>query len=140
MNTDGSCKCNSCNMVKDVFVLYHDGALSDETLKEVRAHLASCEDCAKYYKEMAKSHRLDAEAKCGKNGKDGKDEEELPIPKSSYEDLARRLRKEKIRGRILCHTLYAAALIGGMTAAVLICRRRAETGCHSCRNCRSGKA
>lgn len=45
----------ACPLIRDVFVLYRDGALSEASEARVKEHLAACDRCAKYYKIMKKS-------------------------------------------------------------------------------------
>lgn len=39
-----------CSIVRDFVSLYHDKEVSDETKKQIKKHLKTCEECKKYYK------------------------------------------------------------------------------------------
>lgn len=41
-----------CSVVKDLLPLYVDGLVSEETAREIKAHLAVCEDCRREYQAM----------------------------------------------------------------------------------------
>ena len=41
-----------CNIVQDLLPSFVDSLVNDETAKEIKEHLADCEDCAKLYNEM----------------------------------------------------------------------------------------
>ena len=42
----------SCNVVRDLLPLYHDGVCSDESRALVEAHLDSCPDCTGILREL----------------------------------------------------------------------------------------
>ena len=46
----------NCSDIQKKLIDYHKGKLSLEEYKEVGAHLASCQDCAKKYDKIANSH------------------------------------------------------------------------------------
>lgn len=39
-----------CNLVRDFVSLYHDKEVSDESAKQIKKHLKTCEECRSYYK------------------------------------------------------------------------------------------
>lgn len=41
-----------CNVIRDLLPLYQDDAVSEDTKKVIEEHLASCEECSKFYDEM----------------------------------------------------------------------------------------
>jgi len=41
-----------CDIIRDLLPLYIDGLTSEESNAEIKSHLAECEDCSVYYKEM----------------------------------------------------------------------------------------
>lgn len=41
-----------CDIIRDLLPLYIDGLTSEESNAEIESHLAQCEDCSVYYKEM----------------------------------------------------------------------------------------
>lgn len=58
----------SCNNVKDYVILCEDGALSAQTVSDIKEHLNSCEDCRAYYEEYGVTS-LPEEPKCRILGK-----------------------------------------------------------------------
>lgn len=43
---------SKCNIVRDLLPLYDDGAVSEDTAKAVRRHLADCPGCSVYHKHI----------------------------------------------------------------------------------------
>lgn len=101
----------SCHIVRDVFVLYHDGAVSDETRREVKAHLAECPNCRKYYKDMETGYR--------KTQRQLKlIDREKHVAELEFEVVAQKLRRAKIQQSILFYTAAAVAVTGGVLITV----------------------
>ncbi len=73
----------NCNIVIDLLPLYVDGLCSEETAKEIKSHLESCESCRATVEKMQKKTDFPPI-------KDGKSEEVKPFKK-----LNRKLRKSK---------------------------------------------
>ncbi len=95
----------SCNVMKDIYVLYNDNALSNKTRDEVNEHLKECADCRGYYDEMRRllvSRRHTAHTP--------------RISEPDYSAVAKKLRRDKIRCEIIRNAATAAAL----TACVLV--------------------
>ncbi len=42
----------NCNIVKDLLPLYEDRETRPETTAEIKEHLAECEECREYYKNI----------------------------------------------------------------------------------------
>lgn len=60
-----------CNMIKDLFPLYHDGVCSEESKKAVEQHLSGCSCCKEYYAAMCETDGIiipppDADMECQK--------------------------------------------------------------------------
>ncbi len=87
-----------CEIIKDLLPLYIDGACSEKSVQTVEKHLADCEACKKYYKEMKETNGFIGESD---NSEDMKMAESLKSVKS------------KINGKI-------KKTIIGAVAAVLI--------------------
>jgi hypothetical protein len=49
----------SCEIIKDLLPLYKDGIASKESELVISEHLASCEDCKKYYDDMQKNELVE---------------------------------------------------------------------------------
>lgn len=45
-----------CGIIKDLLPLYIDGICSSESTQTVKAHLAECKSCRKYYEEMSETN------------------------------------------------------------------------------------
>lgn len=43
----------SCDIAMDLAPIYHDGVASADTADAVRAHLKSCPDCRRFYRQYA---------------------------------------------------------------------------------------
>lgn len=48
-----------CCLIQDVLLLYKEDLCSEETKEVVEEHLASCEVCSQYYKEMQAADRME---------------------------------------------------------------------------------
>ncbi len=87
----------NCNVVQDLIVLFHEEAVSEETSRDIRAHLKGCRACRKLYREY--THL---------NQEEFQPEEELrPEHELSYSRLAKRLRKRKLWR----HSVVVAAFV-----------------------------
>ncbi len=42
----------NCNIVRDLLPLYEDRVTGTETTNEIKVHLAECEECREYYKNI----------------------------------------------------------------------------------------
>ncbi len=85
----------SCNNVKDYVVLCGDGALSSDTVKDIKEHLDGCEDCRKYYEECGITELPGRSIKC---------------------EIAEKLSVPAVK-RVLAAAGAAAALAGAVYAA-----------------------
>jgi predicted anti-sigma-YlaC factor YlaD len=75
----------SCNVVQDLIVLFQEDTVSDETRREVRAHLKECRACRKIYREYAHLNQEELHF----------EPEIMPEYESGYGELAARIRKRK---------------------------------------------
>ena len=75
----------SCNVVQDLIVLFQENTVSDETRREVRAHLKECRACRKIYREYAHLNQEELHF----------EPEIMPEYESGYGELAARIRKRK---------------------------------------------
>ena len=48
----------SCNVIKDLLPLYHDGVCSRESRELVEEHLKECEECRMELKKYSKSEQI----------------------------------------------------------------------------------
>ncbi|MDD6262473.1 MAG: zf-HC2 domain-containing protein [Clostridiales bacterium] len=97
----------SCNVVQDVFVLYQDGALSEETRLEVKNHLRKCRDCRAFYQEMKSGYGRSS-------GRRGASLVMKPEAELSFENVAQRLRKAKVKNSIISNSAWGAAVLCGV--------------------------
>ena len=100
----------SCNVVQDVFVLYQDGALSEETRLEVKNHLRKCRDCRAFYQEMKSGYGRSS-------GRRGASLVMKPEAELSFENVAQTAAYEPRKA--LC-----AALLFNLTEIELFVRKR----------------
>ncbi len=75
----------SCNVVQDLIVLFQEDTVSDETRREVRAHLKECRACRKIYREYAHLNQEELHF----------EPEIMPEYEINYGELAARIRKRK---------------------------------------------
>ena len=85
----------SCNVVQDLIVLFQEDTVSDETRREVRAHLKECRACRKIYREYAHLNQEELHF----------EPEAMPEYEIGYGELAARIRKRKFWK----HTVVASA-------------------------------
>lgn len=52
----------SCEIVKDLLPLYHDGVCSEDSISMIDQHLDECESCKKYYADLCESDSIEAAA------------------------------------------------------------------------------
>ncbi|MBQ7915314.1 MAG: zf-HC2 domain-containing protein [Firmicutes bacterium] len=98
----------SCNIIKDVYVLYHDQALTPESRTQVVEHLRHCETCRNYYKAM----------------KDSMHYKSVPTAEDyakalEYSQVARKLRNQKL----LLNLSYIAAILSGILATFFVAKK-----------------
>ncbi len=110
-----------CPLVRDVYALFRDGALSEESERLVRSHLSACPRCAKFYRLIARTE---------KRARDEKPSPPAP-PEEDYAALARRLRRTRRKAALLQGAL-TALLAAGSAAALLALASSRE-------NCPRGK-
>lgn len=48
-----------CEIIQDLFPVYHDGIASDATKRETRLHLQQCAECRKAYQNYCRSLRIE---------------------------------------------------------------------------------
>lgn len=48
----------SCNLIKDLLPLYHDGVCSDDSNEIIEQHLSECPACKEYFEEMCKTDEV----------------------------------------------------------------------------------
>lgn len=97
----------SCNAVRDVFVLYRDGALSPETEKEIESHLSSCCECRGFYRGMDRGYG-------GVNGKTPSPRRVEPPQELHFQAVAKKLRKNRVRNELIKHTAWGLCVVGGV--------------------------
>lgn len=115
-------------LIRDVFVLYRDGALSEASEARVKEHLAACDRCAKYYKIMKKSCKNEEGAAHTAEHTGEEASGKAPLPTAErYEALARRLRRERRQQAFLRCALVTATLAGGMAVMYTALKRREKT-------------
>ena len=98
----------SCEIVKDLLPLYHDGVCSEESTAMVEQHLSECESCKKYYTALCESDCVEAMS-CSQA-------EELKKAESFHSVKRRIFRKEIIAA--LCAVFLLLALFLGASAVM----------------------
>lgn len=93
-----------CNLIKDLFPLYHDGVCSGESKEAVEQHLGECSCCKEYYAAMCETDEIiipppDTDMECQKA--------------ASFQSVRRKL----LRRQILA-VAASFALITGVALAV----------------------
>lgn len=98
----------SCNVVQDLIVLFQENTVSEETRKDIRAHLKECRDCRRVYREYVQlNHEKAAQEK-----------EPKPVPELQFAEIAARLRKNRNWGFFV----VSAAFSFGIGITVLVTR------------------
>ena len=103
----------SCNAVRDIFVLYRDGALSPETESEVRAHIDSCGACREEYREMEKSYKNSTAKKTSPRTV-------TPPENLRFQVVAGKLRKNRIKKELISNTAWGLAVLGGVLITLAV--------------------
>ncbi|MDD6035916.1 MAG: zf-HC2 domain-containing protein [Lachnospiraceae bacterium] len=98
----------SCNVVQDLIVLFQEGVVSEETRRDIRAHLKECRECRRVYREYAFLNREEFHS-----AKEPKPEREL-----QYGEVAARIRKSKYWSR----SIVGAAFALGIGITILVTR------------------
>ena len=88
---------NECNIVRDLLPIYADKAATEDSEKFVSRHIATCEDCKLYYKNVTK---------CTPKAKTAPE-----MPLSHYEDVAKKLKKSKLVKHVLVASGFASAAV-----------------------------
>lgn len=109
----------SCNAVRDVFVLYRDGALSAETEKEIENHLSSCCECRGFYRGMDRSYG-DAAVKTPSPRK------VQPPQELHFQAVAKKLRKTRVRNELIKNTAWGLCVVGGVLVTLAAYRGRVK--------------
>lgn len=52
----------SCEIVKDLLPLYHDGVCSKDSISMIDQHLSECKNCKKYYEDLCESDCIETAA------------------------------------------------------------------------------
>ena len=89
-----------CCIIKDLFPLYTDHLISEDTRKEIDVHLQSCDDCTKYYQNKT----------------------EHPFKESgvTHEDLIDADKLKKVRQKISKKTHKILFIVGAIFIALLL--------------------
>lgn len=103
-----------CNLIKDLFPLYHDGICSEESKKAVEQHLSECPSCKEYYAAMCETDEIiipppDADMECQKA--------------ASFQSVKRKLLRRQIlavAASLVLITGVALAVVGALKNSVNI--------------------
>ena len=104
----------SCNIVRDLFMPYHDGVLSFETHRQVEAHLQHCEACRRHYMHMTRVTEWLPERVVLSAAK----------RERSYAQIARRLRHSRRWDDALRYTAAAVAVTAGVLITLAMQKNR----------------
>ncbi len=78
----------TCDVVRDLAELYQEELVSEESRREIRAHLAECNRCRHYYKAYEALNKLDEPLHRAEQIEDAE--------ARSYEVISRRLRRRRM--------------------------------------------
>ena len=82
----------SCNLIRDILPLYHDGVVSKESEQVVEEHFGECEDCKSYYEKMCQADVLEEVAF---------DEEIAKKTADSFKEVSKTISKKIIKTMII---------------------------------------
>ncbi len=105
-----------CHVVQDLFSLYQDDILSDETRAEVDAHLAECDSCRAFYEDMRALYRRPSD-------RVAKAKSYQPDVDLDFANVAKKLRRAKRRNWMLGGAVVALLLAAGVTITNQLDRR-----------------
>ena len=90
----------SCDLIKDILPLYHDGVVSRESENAVEEHFTECEDCKVYYEKMCQADNLEEAAF---------DEEMVKKTADSFKEVSKTISKKMIK--MICKGIVIVALV-----------------------------
>ena len=90
-----------CNLVEDLMPLYIDDLVSDDTKKDIEAHLSECETCRSMCEELKKDINLDIRENINLN-----QEESEKLKTDTLNSINKYLNKIKYIFIIFSITLY----------------------------------
>ena len=93
----------SCNLIRDILPLYHDGVVSKESEQAVEEHFCECEECKSYYVKMCQTDVLEEVVF---------DEEMAKKAAASYKEVAKKISKKVIKTILKSILIIAVVMIG----------------------------
>lgn len=98
----------SCNVVQDLIVLFQENTVSEETRRDIRAHLKECRECRRVYREYSYlNHEEVVHAKEPEN-----------VRELQFAEIAARMRKN----RNWCSLVISAGFVLGIGVTVMATR------------------